>query len=106
PIVTAGLRDEALGDGADLAHRERGLTLGHGDAVPGEDLLGLILVDFHEKGRDPIIDLERMRAWKRALRAALCCANVALVAGLASPLGAVCGCHSGEAARPASPPPP
>ena len=43
-----GLGDEALGDGPDLFHRERRLALGHGHAVPGEDLLGLILVDFHE----------------------------------------------------------
>jgi hypothetical protein len=47
-----GLCDEALGDRADLTGAERGLPLWHRHAVAREDLLALILVDFHERGTD------------------------------------------------------
>ena len=42
-----GAAAEALGDLRGLGGVERDLAARHGDAVPREDLLGLILVDFH-----------------------------------------------------------
>ena len=42
-----GLLGEALRGGLRLVDREGGVPLGDGDAVAGEELLGLILVDFH-----------------------------------------------------------
>src|SRR5262249_16989063 len=44
-------RLQALGDRRDLFELERWLALRDGDPVAGEELLGLILGGFHDKGR-------------------------------------------------------
>jgi hypothetical protein len=43
-------REQSLGDGTGFIDGLAGLAGGDGDAVPGEELLGLVFVDVHREG--------------------------------------------------------